>query len=131
MKKLILMLLLGVSFALSQTQIFTQDANTRYKNYTAATAGDTLITKAAQASGGGVLYPEYKGYIVGVFMGTPIPTDTVTILNGVGIVARTIVPYTDTIPRFYPIGALVDTSLIVTKKKTGNTTVLFQTRRIN
>ena len=131
MKKIFLLFIALSCLAYSQTQINTQDVNTRYKYYSAATTGDTLVLNSAAASGSSIPYSPYRAFIVGVLVGNPIARDTITILNGVGTVATIITPYQDTLPRYYQLGARLDTSLIIVKKKASGTTVFFQTQRMN
>ena len=130
MKKIFFLLIFCLSISLSQTQIFTQDASNKYKNYTAATTGDTLITRAAKPSGSSIRHQLLGSYLVGISINTAVTSDTVIIKNGTGVVATIILgTVTNSLPMYVPMPTNLDTSLIVVKKKTSDITVFYQTRR--
>lgn len=138
MKKLLFLLIFCLSYSFAQTQIFTQDASNKYKYYSAATTGDTLVTKTAAPSGSSIVNPSMGGaYLVGIMIGKPVSMDTIIIKNGVGTVATiildsvyTAVPsYHAGIPYFIPIPTRLDTSLIYIQKKASLVTLIYQTRK--
>lgn len=128
--KTILFLLVFLSVGFSQQPVKTENAQNKYKNYTALTTGDTIYTFASAASGSSIRHSTMSsGYIVGLFIGSPVASDTIIIKNGVGQVLMLIQPSTGMIPQYYPVGIRVDTSLIYIQKKASVSTLIYRTER--
>lgn len=128
MKLFIVAILSGLmSLAFFQQAVRTESGSNLYKNYAALTTGDTVYTKAAQATGGGVDHVGVTGYLVSITFNTTIASDTTQIFNGLGSVGKIIttasppvLPYTV----FYNVR--LDTSLVITKTAASNITLAYR-----
>ena len=135
MKNFFLLMFLVPMLVMSQAPVRTEDASNRYKNYSAATTGDTIFVSASSIAVGSSI-PNYNtaGYLVGLLIGLPVSKDTIQIKNGLGTVFYTILDSTYTgepnvrytTPIYIPLHTRLDTSLIYIQTKTSNVTLFYR-----
>jgi hypothetical protein len=123
---LMLSLVLITSITYGQVSVRTESASNLYNRRVTATTGDTIFTKAAQASGGGVDHVGVTGYAVRLLIGVPVASDTTTLLNGVGTFYRLIQPASAPFVTSVELGARLDTSLIIVQRKTSDITLIYR-----
>ncbi len=112
--------------AYSQVSVRTEDASNLYYHRSTATAGDTIFTKAAQASGGGVDHVGVTGYVVRLSIGIPVASDTIILKNGAGTIYQLIQPSDTAFVYGAELGTRLDTSLVVVQKKTSDITLIYR-----
>jgi hypothetical protein len=122
----VLLLVLVPITTYGQVSVKTQDASNLYYRKIFATAGDTIFQKAAAVSGTAVRFSGVTGFVVGVLVGTPLASDSIFIKNGKDTVTQITMPASGLSPYYIPIGARLDTSLIMIKKTTSNVTIIYR-----
>ena len=123
MKRILILALLclfAFSIALAQTGTVDPNRTNSWKNYTAATTGDTVTSRDAKGN---------TPYLVSLVFNTNVGSDTVIIKDATRTVLTLIHPSTAPAAFTLPVNALLDTSLILVKKKTSNVTLIYRTRR--
>jgi hypothetical protein len=111
---------------LAQANVRTEAAQNKYEVYSAATTLDTIVVKAALGDSCTAIYKGRTAYLVGVFIGSPVASDTVTIKNGAGTVTQIILPSSGNAPAYYQFGVRLDTSLVYSQKKASHVTVIYR-----
>lgn len=122
-------LLVFPALLFSQASVRTEAASNRYKNYSAATTGDTLFTKAAAVNGSAIPTANtgVSGYIERLVVGTAVASDTLILKNGLGTVLQVILASSGQLPVSIEVGARLDTSLVYVQKKASNVSVIYRT----
>lgn len=114
---LVVILIVGFAMVNAQTAVKTEAVSNLYKNYSAATAGDTLNTVKTTSE---------KQYLVGIIISAPVASDTIIVKNGTGTVVNLIEPAAAPFVYYLPIGCHVDTSIVYIQKKTSNATLIYR-----
>jgi len=115
MKKLLFLVLLCSTVALSQTQVFDQNASNKFIHYKTNVALTNIFTVPT--------------YLVGIVINTHVTNDVMTVRAGTDTVAHIVLGATAlTYPVFVPLSTNVDT-LSFSKSSTSDVTIIYQTRR--
>jgi hypothetical protein len=118
------------SIALSQLDVKTEMVNNHKKYYSALTAGDTLSTILALPAGTSCKYTLQTsgGCVVGILVGSPVASDTITLKDSYSTVAQIILPATGLSPQYYPINARFDSTIIYSQKKASGSTLIWRNK---
>jgi hypothetical protein len=125
-----LFMFLTTTLSQSQLNVKTEASGGKYKNYSSAQVGDTILRASSTVVLGSstpAVNFGISGYVVGVLIGSPVASDTIIIKNGVGIVTQIILPASGLSPYYIPIGARLDTSMIYIQKKASNVSLIYRT----
>lgn len=115
MKRILFLLVVCSSFAVSQVAVKTEVASQRYWHSSAATTGDTLTYSTLNTTG------RFLGTVV---INTAVSQDTIIFKNGTGTVATIIFTSSPpVIPLSLEYNVRCDTSLILIKKKASDITI--------
>ena len=127
MRKILMVGLLLPIFCFAQSPVRTEEASNRYKHYTAATTGDTLVIKGIKPVGSSIVYDATAGaYVVGILVSEGVVSDTLILKNGTGLVVQIVLASSAPLATRYDIGARVDTNLVYIQKKGSKTTLFFR-----